>query len=60
MKFFCHRFLIAAAISYLPLVSADVSLGDTICVEGYVMDYYCIENVVLLDNPSRETLKYPE
>jgi hypothetical protein len=32
----------------------------SICIEGYVMDTYCIEDGVLLDNPSVVTLLNPE
>lgn len=37
-----------------------ISVGDTYCVEGYVMDYYCIELGSLLDNPSVRTLEGPD
>ncbi|KAG7371674.1 hypothetical protein IV203_017815 [Nitzschia inconspicua] len=41
-------------------VTDTVTVGDVICIEGYVMDRYCIDNVRLLDNPREETLKRPD
>mmetsp|Transcript_11713 Transcript_11713/g.21339 ORF Transcript_11713/g.21339 Transcript_11713/m.21339 type:complete len:342 (+) Transcript_11713:52-1077(+) len=35
-------------------------MGDSICFQGYVMDKYCIDRGTMLDNPSKETLVYPE
>ncbi|CAB9515782.1 b561 and DOMON domain-containing protein [Seminavis robusta] len=35
-------------------------VGDEICVEGYVMDFFCIERGTLLDNPRVMTLEEPE
>ena len=37
-----------------------VSIGDTFCVEGYVMDHYCIDIGSLLDRPNIRTLEGPE
>ena len=54
------KLLFSLALALVPATFAQVQVGDTICVEGYVMDHYCIDNVVLLDNPGKETLKYPE
>ena len=52
----------AAALALLASFAKaqEVQVGDTICVEGYVMDQFCIENIVLLDNGRLETLIYPE
>jgi hypothetical protein len=36
------------------------SIGDTICVEGYIMDYFCIQLGRLLDNSLAKTLEEPE
>ena len=33
-----------------------VSIGNEICVSGYIMDYYCIALGNLLDRPRFETL----
>jgi hypothetical protein len=33
-----------------------VSVGDSICVAGYVMDYFCIDRTTLLDKPHIGTL----
>jgi hypothetical protein len=37
-----------------------VQLNDIICVEGYIMDWFCIERGTLLDNPSIRALEGPE
>ena len=37
-----------------------VSIGDTYCVEGYVMDSYCIDLGSLLDAPNIRTLEGPD
>jgi len=34
--------------------------GDTICTEGFVMDFFCINRGTLLDNPSVKTLEGPD
>lgn len=50
--------------SLLPICSAQpqlgVTIGDRICVEGYVMDRFCIDFGTLLDNPGVKTLEGPE
>lgn len=48
----CTRLLVADA--------QEISNGDTVCTEGYIMDKYCIDRRTLLDNPSVTTLKNPE
>lgn len=40
-------------------MDSAVAVGDTYCVEGYVMDYLCIERGTLLDRPSVQTLEGP-
>jgi len=35
-------------------------LGDEVCIEGYIMDSFCIERGTLFDNPSVNTLEGPE
>lgn len=37
-----------------------LQLNDTICVEGYIMDWYCIERGTLLDNSRIRTLEGPD
>lgn len=37
-----------------------LKVGDNICVEGYVMDLYCIDRGTLLDAPDVVALKNPE
>jgi len=41
-------------------VTAAIQAGDTICIEGFVMDFFCINRGTLLDNPSVRTLEGPE
>jgi len=38
---------------------AALAVGDTICAEGFVMDFFCINRGTLLDNPSVRTLVDP-
>lgn len=38
----------------------NIQVGDEICIEGFVMDSFCIQRGTLLDNPSVESLKAPE
>ncbi|KAL3905350.1 MAG: hypothetical protein SGARI_004505, partial [Bacillariaceae sp.] len=47
-----------AAMTAPTTVSAQAVIGDTICVEGFVMDEYCIDNVVMIDNGIK-TLESP-
>jgi len=49
--------LLASLFSYS---EAALQAGDTICVEGFVMDFFCINRGTLLDNPSVRTLVGPE
>jgi hypothetical protein len=39
--------------------ATELKVGDNICVEGYVMDFYCINRGTLFDNPSVRTLEGP-
>jgi len=41
------------------LAQAQISNGDVVCAEGYVMDQFCIDRGTLLDNPSVRTLEQP-
>jgi hypothetical protein len=47
-------------VSTTPTPTPTLKVGDVYCIEGYVMDRYCIDNIHLLDNPSEESLKRPE
>lgn len=38
---------------------AALKVGDTICTEGFVMDFFCIDRGTLFDNPSVRTLENP-
>lgn len=58
---------IAAAACLLSLTSpvpvfsqAPLAVGDYVCVEGFVMDIFCIDRGTLLDNPSVVSLVNPE
>lgn len=42
------------------LANHNESVGDTVCAEGYAMDYYCIERGTLFDNPSIVSLEGPD
>merc|ERR1719478_1609988 len=37
-----------------------VSVGDEVCITGYMMDQFCINRGTFLDDPGTETLKFPE
>ncbi|CAB9528213.1 expressed unknown protein [Seminavis robusta] len=55
--------LVATFVSLLCSSSAQLpghSVGDEVCVAGYVMDNFCIARGTLLDNPTIETLRNPE
>lgn len=58
LMFWFHALLVGAA--FLTRISnAKIQLGDEVCVEGLVMDKYCIDLGVLLDNQSVRTLEGP-
>ena len=48
--------VLIANLSLMSAAKIPVSVGDSICVAGYVMDYYCIERETLFDNNSIKTL----
>ncbi|VEU34040.1 unnamed protein product [Pseudo-nitzschia multistriata] len=61
-----HRpIILPAALSLLLLALrpsstfAALKVGDTICTEGYIMDFFCIDRGTLLDNPTVRTLEEP-
>jgi hypothetical protein len=59
------KFSPSAALTILLLASRvkgshSASVGDTVCAEGYVMDYYCIDRGTLFDNPSVISLEGPD
>ena len=51
--------LLVASSFLFGRTEAALKAGDTICVEGYVMDFFCINRGTLLDNPSVRTLEGP-
>jgi len=52
--------LFLGASSFWHVADAALAVGDTICTEGFVMDFFCINRGTLLDNPSVRTLVGPE
>ena len=51
--------IIIVAILSLATTSKAIKLGEEVCISGYVMDLFCIELEVLLDNPLIPTLERP-
>ena len=51
--------LLATSCSLFQVAEAALAVGDTICAEGFVMDFFCINRGTLLDNPSVRTLEDP-
>mmetsp|Transcript_29109 Transcript_29109/g.55192 ORF Transcript_29109/g.55192 Transcript_29109/m.55192 type:complete len:396 (+) Transcript_29109:589-1776(+) len=51
-----------AGLSVMPSATnaRELQTADEICVEGYVMDFFCIERGTLFDNPSVVSLAEPE
>lgn len=52
-----------AALLLVALLASPTSaleIGDQICVEGFVMDFFCINRGTLLDKQSLRTLEYPD
>jgi len=49
------------AVSLLSLQSCTLALqvGDQVCIQGFIMDFFCINNVNMIDN-GRITLEEPE
>ena len=56
------RFLAAIFLgaSSLFQVADGIAVGDTICTEGFVMDFFCINRGTLLDRPRVRTLEGPD
>lgn len=48
--------LATTSITYASALQA----GEEICVEGYIMDFFCIDRGTLFDNPAVATLAEPE
>jgi hypothetical protein len=44
----------------ITLSSADVMVGDQVCMTGFIMDNFCIERGTLLDDGSVTTMRNPE
>jgi len=40
--------------------ASSIEVGDEVCLTGYIMDNFCVENVRLLDNSRVKTLEQPE
>lgn len=45
---------------HVSVTCQNINVGDEVCAEGYIMDYYCIERGRLLENDRIETLRNPE
>ncbi|KAL3929562.1 MAG: hypothetical protein SGBAC_012155 [Bacillariaceae sp.] len=57
-RLWTQLFAAASLLSLLPSALA-LEVGDQICVQGFIMDYFCIQNVNMIDN-GRTTLEEPE
>lgn len=51
--------LLATSCSLFQVAESALAVGDTICAEGFIMDFFCINRGTLLDNPSVRTLEDP-
>ncbi|KAL7483044.1 hypothetical protein ACHAW6_008695 [Cyclotella cf. meneghiniana] len=61
MKVYQHAIAFILSVVLSPKqVTPAVTVGDEICITGYVVDNFCIELGNLLDNPSVKTLEHPE
>jgi hypothetical protein len=47
-------------LASLSMTSDALEVGDNICVEGFIMDFFCINRGTLLDRSSVRTLEGPE
>uniref|UniRef100_A0A0G4HUF8 Cytochrome b561 domain-containing protein n=1 Tax=Chromera velia CCMP2878 TaxID=1169474 RepID=A0A0G4HUF8_9ALVE len=54
---FSHRHLLLLTI---PVLLFTVSVGEDVCVEGFVMDTFCADRGRLLDSPGTDALTMPE
>lgn len=52
-------FLLLMTSGLVHVSEAALQAGDNICVEGYVMDFFCINRGTLLDKPAFRTLEDP-
>ena len=50
--------VVVGASSLFQVVSG-AQVGDSVCTEGFIMDYYCIDRGTLLDNSRIRTLENP-
>ena len=55
-----RSFLYTIAVTAAGMAQTDLKVGDSICLEGFIMDVYCIERGTLFDNPSVKSLVNPE
>lgn len=60
MKLFSRVVVSAAVVLLVAPPSFAVSVGERGCIEGFVMDYYCLELGYLLDNPTVDPLEGPD
>jgi hypothetical protein len=60
---FASNFKNVAIVAFLcgpAWFTTGLQVGDNVCVEGFVMDSFCIELGTLMDNPSVVTLEGPD
>ena len=57
---FLSATLVLLSLGLANVSEAALQVGDTICVEGFVMDQFCIDRGTLLDAPSIVTLEEPD
>jgi hypothetical protein len=52
--------LVSALLSSGILPARALEVGEQVCIEGFVMDFFCIDRQFLLDRSSIRTLQNPE
>jgi hypothetical protein len=60
MKFSVSVALALVLVGTRVMANHNESVGDTVCAEGYAMDYLCIELGTLVDNPAIISLQGPD
>ena len=55
----CVIAIINVRLHFSPFLSIFMSISVRLSVEGYIMDQYCIDLGVLLDNQAIKTLENP-
>ena len=60
MKALPCALLLLLSTHHAPLTTADLTVGEQVCMTGFIMDTFCINRGTLLDAPSVVSLKNPE